>query len=86
MTTLTAWLTTNDSLAGADSGISISESELLDGYRDEKGFVAHSDTQDWVESASLFPEADDVLETMGYHRTGTWTESGGQWAAEVEKR
>jgi hypothetical protein len=83
--TYTAWLTTNDAMAGADAGISISSAEIdEDGYRSEQGFIAHSDRQDWPDDDTAEFAADDVLAELGYRRIEQWTESGGQWATTVE--
>jgi hypothetical protein len=83
MTNHTAWATWNDSITGADAGIGVQQHDTdTDGYREEKGVVAESDPQDWPEWDA--DAADELLATMGYRRTGSWTDSGDQMAAEVE--
>ena len=74
-TTYTAWATTAQSLPGADPGIGITDDGgLIDGQ------WSVTDWEDWDADA-----ADDELARMGWTRTGAWTDSAGQWAAEVAK-
>lgn len=84
-TEYTAWATTTDSMPGTDSGVSITAVEIdADGYRNELGLIAGAESAtDWAEWDVA--AADEALERLGWARISTWTESGGQWAAEVEQ-
>jgi hypothetical protein len=93
-TQLVAWATTTVSMREADPGIAVATVTVdADGYRQEG--------EDWVATSGPLPEnwgqsaddpgqldetaADTELETLGYRRTGSWQESGGQWATDVEQ-
>lgn len=82
---LVAWATTARSMPEADPGISVTR--RLGG-----DWLAYSDASaldpDWGmldgDPDELDTEAaDSELASLGYRRTGDWTESGGQWAADV---
>lgn len=84
--TLTAYLTTADSLPGADASITIFETEI---ERVNSTEIVLSQIE--VETLSGFPLfafenegdggyiPDDALAENGYERTTPWVNAGGQW-------
>ncbi len=72
-----AYATTLDNPLGADSGVSV--------HDDTGQIAAHAMELTVDEYGHLAADAaDEALTQLGFRRTGDWTESGGQWATEVE--
>lgn len=80
MASITAWATTSTNTLGADAGVSVEE--------EGRGIIA-SEVVDLAldaEDGGLDKDAaDQILEGLGYRRTDSWRESGGQWGATVEQ-
>lgn len=80
MTTFTAYVTTSQNPLCADPGISI--------FDDQAGELASETTAavDLNADGDLDAEiADALCNAHGFARAGQWQESGGQWAAKVER-
>lgn len=73
---LTAWITTS-AQDDTDPGLTIS-TETGEQLAETDVDLAEGDGIDQA-------HADRLLAELGYRRTGDWTLSGGQWAAEVEQ-
>ena len=88
-TSLIAWATTSTNTIGADAGISVERTVMEDGVVRESNEVAaktvdlalDSEDEGWLNEDA----ADYLLTEMGYAKITPWRESGGQWAAQVEK-
>lgn len=88
----TAWATTAVSMPGTDPGVSVTRALVEGTYREEAGVVASWGSEDdaWGQDADddtrLDTEAaDTALTELGWTRTGDWRNSGGQWAADIER-
>ena len=80
---ITAFAATDKNKLGADPGITISDYDPAGDVHVDQAFeVAPIGEEDgWLDEDA----ADALLERMGYSKITPWTESGGQWAAEVER-
>lgn len=91
-TTLIAWATTSTNTVGADAGISVVERDIV--TNDQGSITDQGGETEVARNDAPLPDehdghidvdaADEMLSKMGFSRIDPWTESGGQWAAEVE--
>lgn len=88
-TKLVAWATTAISMPGADPGLLVQEVEMDDhqevGYTDLRSTVEPSGWGETEDGGWDTDALDTALEALGYTRTGSWSDSGGQMAAEAER-
>lgn len=87
---LIAWATTSSTTPGAEPGIGVQYTTVEDGLTVDYGDVEVSEGQplEWgvTEHGDFDGEAaDELLERMGFRRVEAWVESGGPYAAEVER-
>ena len=92
-TILMAWATTDSNTVGADAGISVVERDVV--TNDQGSITDQGGETEIARTAAPLPDdycgeidtdaADEMLKSMGFSRIDPWTESGGQWAAEVER-
>jgi hypothetical protein len=78
-----AFATTAGNNLGADAGISITDYDP-DGDVHTDLLAVDADPGEDEYGDLDVDNADVILKSRGYSRTGSWTRSGGQWAAEVE--
>lgn len=90
-TSLIAWLTTTSNTVGADAGIMVEESVREDGAVRETREVARETVTDGsLDDADEYDginydAAEALLRAMGFEILRSWTQSGGQFAAEVAR-
>lgn len=79
-----AFATTASNTHGADPGISITDYDPAGDVHTDLLDIDGDPGED--EDGDLdIDNADAILESHGFSRINPWTQSGGQWGAEVEK-
>lgn len=90
-TSLIAWLTITGNTIGADAGITVEESVREDGaVRETREITRETVTDGSLDDADEadginYDAAEALLRAMGFEILKGWTESGGQFAAEVAR-